>query len=278
MITITGATGNVGTEAVRLLAAAGKPVRGFARRSPTHTTEGVDMMTGDLDDPLAVAKAVEGASTVILVSPAVPRQEMAVIDAAVAAGVGHLVKISSKASPHSPVDRRRGQAVIEAHLRESGLPWTLVRANAYMQNIVAFAPSVRADREIVMSAGDGEVGMIDAHDVAAVVAVIARNPAAHIGRTYWPTGPALLTYDDVADALSDIVGQPVTHRSVDTAAHLRSMLAAGLPEQVAQSNADAFRLIGDGDAAWITDDVEVLTGSKPRTVRDFLSRNRAAFV
>ena len=278
MITITGATGNVGTEAVRLLAAAGEPVRAFARRPPTHPTEDVDVVTGDLDDPLAVARAVEGASTVVLVSPAVPRQEIAVIDAAVAAGVGHLVKISSKASPHSPVDRRRGQATIEAHLRESGLAWTIVRSNAYMQNILAFGPSVRADREIVMSAGDGEVGMIDAHDVAAVAAVIAQNPAAHVGRTYWPTGPALLTYDDVADALSEVVGQSVTHRRVESDEHRRSMLAAGLPEQVAGSNADAFRLIGEGDAAWITDDVEVLTGSEPGTVRDFLSRNRAAFV
>lgn len=277
MITITGATGNVGTEAVRLLAAAGKPVRTFSRRPPTDAPAGVEVMTGDLDDVAAVKAAVVGASTVILVSPAVPRQEMAVIDAAVAAGVGHLIKISSKASPHSPVDRRRGQATIEAHLRESGVPWTMLRANAYMQNILAFAPSMHAKREIVMSAGDGEVGMVDAHDVAAVAAVIAQNPAAHVGRTYWPTGPALLTYDDVADALSETVGKPVTHRSIGTDEHLRLMLAAGLPEQVARSNAEAFRLIGEGDAAWITDDVEVLTGRAPRTVRDFLSRNQAVF-
>src|SRR5207248_1469384 len=85
------------------------------------------------------APALRGVNTVILVSPAMPAQEIAVIDSAVRQGVTHIVKITSKASADSPVDRRRGQARIEAHLATTGLAYTLLRSNAYLQNLFALA-------------------------------------------------------------------------------------------------------------------------------------------
>jgi len=278
MIVVTGATGNVGREAVRLLAAAGEPVRALVRHAPASMPAEVDVVTGDFDDAGSLDRALRGADTVVLISPAVPQQEIALIDVARSAGVSHVVKITSKASPRSPVERRRGQAVIEAHLQASGLDWTLLRNNAYQQNLLTLAPAVRASRSFAMSAGDGEVGMVDARDVAAVAVQVATSPSAHIGRTYWPTGPQLVTYGDVADALSDTVGLPVTYRRVTPDDHLQLMISAGVPTPVAQSNAHAFRLIGDGDAAWVTDDVSTLTGTTPRTMREFITQHRSSFV
>lgn len=277
MIVVTGASGNVGSEAVRLLAARGEPVRALVRSRDRAPVDGVDVAVGDFDAPGTLQEAMRDVGTVVLVSPAVPAQEIAVIDAALGAGVGHIVKITSKASDDSPVERRRGQARIESHLLAAGVGYTLLRANAYQQNLLALAPQVRATRGFVMSAGDGQVGMTDARDVAAVAVQIATAPAAHAGRTYWPTGPDLVTYGEVASTLTDLLGHQVEYRQVTPAEHRAAMLAAGLPQPVADSNAQAFALIAEGDAAWVTDDVWTLTGHAPRTVRGFLAEHLDAF-
>ena len=277
MILVTGANGNVGSEAVRLLAERGAPVRALVRRVDAAPGGGVDVAVGDFESPRTLDEALRGVATVVLVSPAVPAQEIAVIDHAVRAGVGHIVKISSKASVDSPVERRRGQARIEAHLASSGVEHTVLRANAYIQNLLAMAPAVRATNAFIMSAGDGQVGLTDARDVAAVAAAVAVEPAAHAGRTYWPTGPELLTYDDVAATLSELLGRPVQYRRVTPDEHRTAMLTAGVPEAIANSNAQAFELIAQGDAAWITGDVKTVARVAPRSLRSFLTEHINAF-
>src|SRR5204863_7159213 len=134
-------------EAVRLLSAQHHPARALVR-DPSRVAhraglaDEVEIVTGDFDHPDTLDAAMAGVDTVILVSPAVPAQEIAVIDSAVRHGVTHVVKITSKASADSPVDRRRGQARIEAHLATTGLAYTLLRSNAYLQNLFALAAMV----------------------------------------------------------------------------------------------------------------------------------------
>jgi uncharacterized protein YbjT (DUF2867 family) len=277
MILVTGATGKVGSEAVRLLAAQHQPVRALVR-DPSRAPHGdVGIVTGDFDRPDTLDTAMRGVDTVLLVSPAVPAQEIAVIDSAVRHGVTHVVKITSKASADSPVDRRRGQTRIEAHLAATGLAYTLLRSNAYLQNLLALAPMIKQTRGFPMSAGDGQVGMVDVRDVAATAATIAGAPAEHAGRTYWPTGPELITYTDVAKELSDALGQVVEYRQIAPEDHRAAMIRAGVPEAVATSNAQAFGLIAEGDAAWLSGDVESITGTPPRSLRTFIADHVAAF-
>lgn len=277
MILVTGATGNVGSETVRLLAAQQQSVRALVRDTSRTQQAGVEVVTGDFDDPASLDAAMRDVDTVVLVSPAIPRQEIAAIDAAARAGVTHVVKATSKASADSPVERRRGQTRIEQHLHASGLAWTLLRSNAYLQNLLALAPLVRQTSGFVMSAGDGQVGMVDARDVANVAARIATSPARHAGATYWPTGPALITYTDVANELSAALGHPIDYRRISPDQHREMMIRAGVPESVATSNAQAFELIAEGDAAWITDDVETITGDAPRTLHAFITEHAADF-
>jgi uncharacterized protein YbjT (DUF2867 family) len=128
-----------------------------------------------------------------------------------------------------------------------------------------------------MSAGDGQVGMIDARDVAAVATRIALAPAAHAGRTYRLTGPDLITYADIAKELSATLGHDVEYRRIRPDEHRAAMIGAGVPEAVATSNAWAFGLIAEGDAAWLTDEVATLTGNAPRGLHAFLAEHAAAF-
>lgn len=278
MILVTGATGKVGSEAIRLLAAQHHPTRALVR-DPSRAPHGdVEIVTGDFDRPDTLDAAMRGIDTVLLVSPAVPAQEIAVIDSAVHHGVTHIVKITSKASADSPVDRRRGQAQIEAHLDATGLAYTLLRSNAYMQNLLALAPMIKRTQGFLMSAGDGQVGMIDAHDVAATAAAVSISPREHAGRSYWLTGPDLITYTDVAKELSDTLGHAVEYRQIPPDEHRAAMIRAGVPEAVATSNAQAFGLIAEGDAAWLSDDVESITGTPPHSLHTFIADHVKAFI
>jgi uncharacterized protein YbjT (DUF2867 family) len=282
MILVTGATGTVGSEAVRLLSARHHPTRALVR-DPSRVAhrdelaDEIEIVTGDFDRPDTLDAALDGIDTVILVSPAVPAQEIAVIDSAVRQGVAHIVKITSKASADSPVDRRRGQARIEAHLEAIGVAYTLLRSNAYLQNLLALAPMIQQTQGFTMSAGEGQVGMIDARDVAAAATAVATAPDAHAGRAYWLTGPDLITYTDIAKQLSAALGREVEYRRILPDDHRVAMIRAGVPEAVATSNAQAFGLIADGDAAWLTSDVATLTGTAPRSLHTFVTEHAAAF-
>jgi uncharacterized protein YbjT (DUF2867 family) len=146
-----------------------------------------------------------------------------------------------------------------------------------MQNLLALAPMIRQTGGFLMSAGDGQVGMIDARDVTAVAAAIATAPKEHAGRTYWLTGPSLITYTDIAKELSAALGHPVEYRQISPSEHRAAMTQAGIPEAVAISNAQAFGLIAEGDAAWLSDDVKSITGTAPRPLRTFIADHVQAF-
>jgi uncharacterized protein YbjT (DUF2867 family) len=205
--------GKVGSEAVRLLRERDVPVRVLVR-DPAKVTAladaGAEVAEGDLDVPASIDDAMPGFNSVILVSPAVPAQELTVVASAARAGAGHVVKATSKAPADSPIARRRWQAEIEAGLAASGIPHTLLRSNAYMQNVLALAPAIAATSSFGSAAGQGRSGLVDARDVAAVATVIAAAPAGQAGPTYWLTGPELVSNYDVGAVLSKLLGRTIS--------------------------------------------------------------------
>jgi len=200
-----------------------------------------------------------------------------VVDAAVAGDVKHVVKVTSKASRDSPIERRRGQSEIEAGLAASGLPHTLLRANAYMQNFLVLAPVIAKTSSFASSAADGRVGLVDARDVAAVAARIAAQPQGHAGQTYWITGPQLLSYADVAAIFSDVLERAITFHPRTAEEDRDAMIAAGIPAPIAEQNAQAFSLIATGDAEWLSDDAEKVLGHPTRPFQRFALDYKTAF-
>ena len=279
MILITTA-GKVGSEAARLLAHRQQPVRVLVRDPEKATAlaqAGVEVAEGDLGVPATIDAAMHGVSAVVLVSPAIPAQELNVVESAVRAGAGHVVKITSRASADSPIARRRAQTEIENGLIASGLGYTLLRNNAYMQNFLMLAPAIAGTSSFGSSAGDGRVGMIDARDVAAVAAQIAVSPAPHAGKTYWPTGPERLSYADAAAVLSTVLGRTITFHPLTFQEERQAMINAGVPAAVAEMNAQALSLFAQGDSDWVTDDVPTLLGRPARTFEQFATDHAAAF-
>jgi uncharacterized protein YbjT (DUF2867 family) len=279
MILVTTA-GKVGVEAARLLAERAEPVR-LLVRNPEKATAlaqlGVDVAVGDLSVPATIDAAMRGVSAVVLVSPAIPAQELNVVTSAAGAGASHVVKITSKASADSPIARRRDQTEIENGLIASGLGYTLLRNNAYMQNFLMLAPAIAKTGGFGSSAGDGRVGMVDTRDVAAVAAEIAASPAAHQGRTYWPTGPESLSYADAAKVLSKVLGRTVTFHPLTFDEQKQAMTDVGVPEHIAEMNAQAIALFVQGDSDWVTGDVPSILGRPPRTFEQFVTDHAAAF-
>lgn len=279
MILITTA-GKVGAEAARLLADRGEPVRVLVR-DPVKVTalarSGVEVVAGDLEDPVTLDVAMRGVSSVVLVSPAIPVQELNVVDSAVRAGVGHVVKVTSKASSDSPIARRRDQAAIEKRLIASGVGYTLLRNNAYMQNFFMSAPSIATTSSFGSAAGDGRLGMIDTRDVAAVATQIAAAPAAHAGKTYWPTGPESISFADAAQVLSTVLGRPIAFEPLTVEEQTQALIDVGLPEALAAMNAQAVGLFAEGDCDYVTDDVALILGRPAQSFEQFATDHAAAF-
>jgi uncharacterized protein YbjT (DUF2867 family) len=279
MILVTTA-GKVGAEATRVLAEREVPVRVLVRdpeKAKALADVGAKIAVGDLDVPASLDAAMAGVTAVILVSPAIPAQELNVIASAARAGVGHIVKATSKASADSPIARRRGQAEIEAGLAASGLPHTLLRSNAYMQNVLALAPAIAATSGFGSAAGKGRAGMVDTRDVAAVAAGIAAAPAPHAGQTYWLSGPEAISNYDVAETLSELLGRTITYTELTFDENREAMIRAGIPAAIAEMNAQAFALTADGDAEWVSDDVPSILGRPARSFRQFAADYGDAF-
>ena len=280
MILVTTA-GKVGSEAARLLAEREEPVRVLVRdpeKVAALAQAGVEVAEGDLEVPATIEEAMEGVSAVVLVSPGMePAQELNAVEAAARAGVGHVVKATSKASPDSPIARQRWHAQIEQGLAASGLPHTLLRSNAYMQNTLMLAPSIAGTSSFASSIGAGRVGMVDARDVAAVAAAVAADPAGHAGQTYWLSGPELVTYADVAAVLSWLLDRKVTFKPQSREEDEAAMVRAGLPQPVAAMNALALSLFAEGNAEWLSRDVPNLLDRPARSYEQFAADHVAAF-
>src|SRR5918999_147769 len=208
MILVTGATGHVGSELVRLLAEQGAPARALVH-SPDKAAPiqrlGLETALGDYEQPDTLDVAMKGCDQLFLLSPPPPRQpqqEQHVIDAARRAGVGHVVKQSVPwASADAPVVFSRWHGQIEQHLAQSGLAYTLLRPSSFMQNFLMSAPQVADQGALYGMFGEGRVAFIDARDIAAVAAELLTSPG-HQGASYTLTGPEALSAAEVAERLA----------------------------------------------------------------------------
>ena len=283
MILVTGATGHVGSELVRLLAEQGAPARALVH-SPDKAAPiqhlGLETALGDYEQPDTLDAAMKGCDQLFLLSPPTPRQpqqEQHVIDAARRAGLDHVVKQSVPwAGPDAPVVFCRWHGQVEQHLAQSGLAYTLLRPSSFMQNFLMSAQQV-ADQGILYGMfGEGRVAFIDARDIAAAAAELLTNPG-HQGASYTLTGPEALSAAEVAERLSAATGRHV--RSVDLGpdGYRQALASAGMPGWLVDGVVESNTMLAAGHAATVTNEVARLTGRPPRTFAQFAADHQAAF-
>ena len=226
----------------------------------------VEVASGDL------AAALAGTDRLFLACGNAEGQieyECAVIDAAAAAGIGRVVKLSGPdAYADSPLIFERWHGEIERHLGASGLPKVLLRPRTYMTNLLAYARTVAQTGMLFAPAGTAAISFVDPRDVAAA-AVECLAGDGHEGRTYTLTGPEAVTFERVARELSTATGRTVNYVNVSDDDARRAMIADGLPPMLAEAVVAIFAAQRAGSMAGTTDTVRTLTGREPRTIARF---------
>jgi uncharacterized protein YbjT (DUF2867 family) len=272
MIAVTGATGTVGRELVRLLVERGRRPRVITRdvrAAGLVFGPDVELAQADLDRPETLPAALAGADQVFLLSPACSRQvgrERHLVTAAAAAGVGHVVKTSVfRASRVSKLRLAYQHGQIEEMITRSGLAWTFLRPAFFMQNLTGQI----LNGVLCSAAQDGRVAMIDARDVAAAAATVLTT-SAHSGRTYTLTGPRAVTFDQVADVVSDAEGPGCLHRRVAPDWVRAAMLRSGAESWFASDMARLHTMLADGYEDLVTADLDQLTDGRVRDVAAFV--------
>jgi uncharacterized protein YbjT (DUF2867 family) len=277
-VLVTGATGNVGSAVVRELSRRGVPVRAFVRDPLATLAETVEIAIGDFEDPASIRAALLGVDRVFLSSGDGPRKvvhEAAVIDAAVDAEL--IVKASTLAAQvGSPLAPLHWNGVSEEHLRRSGRPWVILASGFYMTNVLAVAEPVRTQAVLPAPAGDGRIAMIDPRDVGAVAAAVLAG-SGHEGHTYRLTGPAAISYPEVAAAIAAATGTDVRYVDVPPDVARAGLVESGMPGWLVDHLDRIFGLIRAGAFDETTDSVRVLTGREPRTFEEFARDHADAF-
>jgi uncharacterized protein YbjT (DUF2867 family) len=285
VILVSGATGRVGQNLVRALAAGGADVRAIARDPDTARRAlgpGIEIVQADLEEPESLAGAMRDVDKAFLLPPACMRQvklESNFIDAAQRAGIRHVVKLSIvSADPKSPGPIPQWHGMAEKRLEMSGVPFTHLRPNFYMQNLLWFAHPIREIDTFCLPLGDARTALVDVRDVADAAAAVLLGEG-HEGRTYTLTGPQSLDFAAVAEALSEAVGRAIAYKAI-TAQEFKAIILKhwNMLEAYADATVSVWRGISAGSYAAPTGDVATILGREPRVFAKFAREHADVFM
>jgi uncharacterized protein YbjT (DUF2867 family) len=281
-ILVTGALGNVGAEVVKKLLAKGQTVRVAdvdARQLSERFGDSVEIVPFDFSQPETYEAAFKGVQKMFLMRPPritdVKRYMFPAIAAAKMAGVKQVLFLSligiEKITfvPHYRV---------EQYLQQIDLQSTFLRCSFFMQNLnTTHRKEIKERNEIFVPVGSAKTSFIDVRDIGAVAAV-ALTEAGHVGRNFDLTGSERLSYWEVADIMSEVLGRKITYRNPDPLRFLIETVRGGTPFQYALVMLGLYTSTRFGMADRVTNEVERLTGRKPITFKQYVQDYRQAWI
>jgi uncharacterized protein YbjT (DUF2867 family) len=234
-----------------------------------------DVVVGDFLKPESLGPALEGVGTVFLLTPIdpqqVPQANNVIRAAKELSNEPRIVRLSVHQASHTaPTRISRQHAEIEDELTSSGLPYTLLWPQSFMQNTLATARTVASEGRIYQPFKDGKLGMIDARDIGEVVAKVLTEEG-HEGEVYTLTGPAAISFYDIAETLSEILGKEVSYINIPLEKAKEAMLNMGLSEWRAEVLIEYAKGHSEGYSNFTTEDVEQLTGHPATSYKKFAS-------
>jgi uncharacterized protein YbjT (DUF2867 family) len=273
VIAVTGSTGAVGGRVARDLAARGIPQRLLVRdASRAPRLDGAEVHVARYSDADAARTALQGVDTLFMVSASETADRVehhrTFVEAAAQAGVRSIVYTSFlAAAPDAVFTLGRDHAATEEIIRASGMRWTFLRDNFYMDMMELFAGD---DGVIRGPAGEGRCSLVSRSDVAATAVAVLLDPSAHADAAYDLTGPEALTMAEVAEKISAVRGHPVrfVDETVDEAYVSRA--AFGAPRWQVDAWVSTYTSIASGDLAVVSTDVERVTGRPAQSFEEFL--------
>ena len=275
-ILVTGATGNVGGALAAQLAARGEEVRAVVRDpAGVHLSAGVEVVRGDLELPESLTPALKGARAVFLLGGWSDMPEL--MRRIERARVQRVVLLTSRCvvggRPDNPVTRMWLDS--ESGVRDSGVPWTVLRPSGYQSNALRWLPQLRQGDVVRAPWPDVSIAAIDPADIAAVAATVLTEPG-HEGRAHALSGPVALRPGEQVDTLADVLGRPLRYEALsDEQARLE--MAADTPAPFIDA---FFRFYSDGefDDSPVLDTVQQITGHAPRRFEQWARANAQAFM
>jgi uncharacterized protein YbjT (DUF2867 family) len=280
MILITGASGNVGKEVLKQIVGTPARVRA-AFQSPSKAASspsGVEIVIMDFNRPETLRAALKGVERVFLVgppTPGLPALERKAVDEIKQSGIRHVVKLSAMGGRAATFPRQHADS--EDYIKSSGVAYTFLRPNGFMQNMVNYnAPTINTQNAFYGCQGEGKVSHIDIRDIAAV-AVKTLTEDGHEGKTHTLTGSAALSNAQIAQILSDDLAREINYVDLPPEQLKQAMLAAGMPEWSADALCDLQRFYREGGASTLTPDVEQILRRKPTSFEQFSRDYRQAF-
>lgn len=274
MILVTGATGNIGSEAVRLLVGEGRPVRALTRDArKLEGVAGIEIAVGDFTRPETLAPALAGVTGLLLNAEgrALAGVTRAIVDAARGSSLRHVALVSS-GTIHIEPRTRIGQWHLDAEeiLRASGLGWTMLRPVGFASNALRWAGMIKS-QGVVFAAEGGLASPIDPRDIAQVAVKALLHPDEHLGKTHLITGGRTLTPADQVATIAAALGRELRFQPVPDEAAVAGMMKSGMPEEMARAIVELIRAgreerLGEGR---FTRTVEQITGRPARSFDDW---------
>ena len=270
MICVTGAGGTVGSELIKELESAKVPFRAAyfsKKKAEAARAKGGDAVIMDYNRLEMLRAAFQGCDKLFLLGPNALNQtqlELNAVEAAKAVGVRHIVKQSVMGANEEAFSLALVHRPVEKAIESSGMTWTFLRPNSFMQNVVTFmGETIKAEAAFYSSSGEAKISHVDVRDIAAV-AVKALTEPNHEGRIYTLSGPEALTYDELAEELSKVLRRQINHISLSPPDLKNGMLAEGMTEEIADRMLDLERYFREDRASFITNDIKQVTGRDPR--------------
>ena len=272
---VTGSTGGLGGMVARQLAELGSAQRLLVRdpaRAPV--LDGATPAVCSYADSAAARQALDGVKVLFMVSAAETpdrvQQHTAFIDAAAGAGVEHVVYTSFYgAAPDATFTLARDHYATEEHIRASGMDFTFLRDNFYLD----FLPLLAGEDGVIRGpAGDGAFSGVAREDIARCAVAVLRDPAIHKGATYNLTGPEELTLAQAAGIITESTGRTITYQPETVEEAYASRASYGAPPWQVDAWVSTYTAIAAGEMAGISPDVHGLTGEDPISLREFLAR------
>lgn len=286
-ILVTGATGDIGGHLAQALHDRGATFAVMCRKAEQRASfeqRGIEAVAGDFSDPRSLAAAMDGVTQLFLLAPGGIDQldlDTAAIDAAAAAGVEHVVKVSTlDANPSSAIPWARDHARADAYLARSKMRWTRLAPTAFTKNFLELAPAIRRGL-LPGTSGNGATGWVDVRDIAEVAARVLTNPDLQgdtTGRSHVLTGTYPLSFPEVAAILTSELGHRVRYLHVPAPLMLVGLRAGGVPSWQARGLVHQFVDVvrrGADCGRVYSDDLERILGRAPRDITDFAGEHRA---
>lgn len=279
-ILVTGASGNIGSEIVNQLLGVAPAVSIKAavhsRQNVKKVKDGdrVKVIPIDYNESDTLRQALKDVDKLFLLTPDVPNAAHLASNAvteAKKAGIRHIVKQSVMgADLKADVGTMRLHRQVEDIIEQSGIPFTFLRPNEFMQNFINFhSPSIKGNNAFYIPLEDAKVSLVDVRDIAAVAVKSLTDEDLHKNKTHLITGPEALSYHQVAEILSNRIGRKINYVNISDEEARAAMKEIGMSDWLINTVSELSDYFRKGKASEISSAVEEVTGNKPISFSQF---------